>query len=186
VILNNEKYVYPIIYNNKKAQEILAPKVDPWIQTPHKGYVNVDPKQKGAYGEEVTFSILSNLGHNIEPRTNSGHDGIVNVFKTEVKFSLANRYKGIVQPNCFIFNHFSIGKDWERAILIGSNPHTTHIVWFTRDDLESYLLGPNIFFNRQQSGAKGNNDDWMYNSKSKKRAWPLFINLPWVKSLEEW
>ncbi len=186
MMLDNKKYVYPIIYNNKKAQDILSPKADPWIQTPHKGYVNVDPKQKGAHGEEVVFSILLDLGYDIKPRTNSGHDGIVTDIKTEVKFSLANRYKDIVQPNCFIFNHFSIGKDWERAILMGSNPNTSHIVWFTREDLESYLLGSNLFFNRQQSGANGKNDDWMYNSKPKKKAWPLFINLPWVRSLDQW
>jgi hypothetical protein len=69
---------------------------------------------------------------------------------------------------------------------MGSNPNTSHIVWFTREDLESYLLGSNLFFNRQQSGANGKNDDWMYNSKPKKKAWPLFINLPWVRSLDQW
>jgi hypothetical protein len=188
MILDNNT-LYPIIYQNTDALDFLRSNNDPWVGTPYQGYVYIDPKQKGAFGEMIVADFMARRGHTVLPRTNTGHDTTIDGIKVENKFSVANRSKkGIVQPNCFIFNHFSIGKDWERAILMGVNPNTAHLVWFTRDDLETYLLEskPKCFLSRGQGGAKGNNDDWLYNSKSKKKAWSLFINLPWVKSLDQW
>jgi hypothetical protein len=188
MLISNTDF-FPMVYHNAEAQEILRQKSDNWADTPFKGYVNIDPKQKGECGELVLSDFLLKYGYNVKSRENAGHDLIVNDIKVEEKFSLANRNKkGIVQPDRFIFNHFSIGKDWERAILMAVNPDTTYIVWFTRTDLQAHLLEPrkSRFFNRGQGGENGKNDDWLYTSTSKKKSWQNFLKLPWVKSLEEW
>ena len=187
MILDNNK-LYPIIYQNTNALDFLRSNIDPWKGTPYEGYVYIDPKQKGSFGEMIVADFLAKCGHTVLPRTNTGHDRTVDGIKVENKFIIANRINGLVQPNCFMFNHFSIDKDWERAILMGVNPDSAHIVWFTRDDLATHLLEPKTkrFIRRGQGGENGNNDDWLYDSKTKKKAWSLFINLPWVKSLEEW
>ena len=179
--LTNSTEIYPNI--SPKTQNIITTSLnDRWSATVLAGLAFMQPAAKGAVGETIISDILVARGHVVTGKDNPGHDRIVNhTYKTECKFS------GLNAGNGFIFNHFSVGKDWHRAILMALDVEYSTIVWFTKEDFILHLQDPNCFFNRQQSGANGNNDDWMYNTnRIKANTWQNFLKLPWVKSLEEW
>jgi hypothetical protein len=178
--LINSETVYPNI--SPETQSIISKSLnDKWVNTPAAGYPFIHPCNKGAFGEATLTDILISLGHTVTGRENAGHDRFVGKIKTEFKFSGSNSSNG------FIFNHFSVGKDWDRAILMAMDVEYSTVVWFIKADFTTHLQDSYNFFSRQQGGAGGNNDDWMYNTtRSKANSWENFLKLPWVKSLEEW
>jgi hypothetical protein len=191
------------IMSDKKLTDYLLPDLDPWVDTFMKGYVNKNNKVKGGYGELFVQKLMTYYGHTVTKATNKGHDRIITStildltkeikkitteFKVEIKFGAAHRNpknKGTVIPGVFSFNHFGINKDWDRAIIIGVDPGpTVYAVWFTKKDLITKLSSEDTIFSKQQGGKKGNNDDWMFITNP--TSWQNFINLPWVKSLDQW
>jgi hypothetical protein len=189
-ILDNK--IIDSIVNDRELIDMLSPDPDPWIGHFLKGYVDKNNKVKGGYGEKFVSKLMTSLGYAVYKAENKGHDRLISTktqakVKVEIKFAAAHRNaknKGTVNNSVFSFNHFGINKDWNRGILIGVNPGETYSVWFFKEDLIEHINSSDNLFSRQQGGKKGNNDDWMFMTNPNN--WAKFINLPWVKSLEEW
>lgn len=126
---------------------------NPWENTVMEGYYNVNNRQKGVRGEEIVEELLKQLGYEVKRRTNEGHDRIVNGIKTEIKFSAATDRNYNYE---FTFNHIGLHKDWDEVIFCGVNGDlTVRMVRFNRETF------PFEFFNVQQGGKNGGNDDHM-------------------------
>lgn len=181
------------ILENKELLEFLKPHDDPWDSTPLKGYVDINNKVKGKYGELFVEKMMTAFGHQVGPAKSSsaGHDRIINNFLVEIKFGAAHRNpkdKGTTLTDVFSFNHFSISKDWQRAIIIGVNIDCQpYAVWFDKLDFVKEVSKSDSerkYFGRQQAGKNGGNDDWMFMTNTD--SWTQFINEPWVKKITEW
>lgn len=136
-------------------------KHDPWAGTIFEGYLKLSNTQMGAVGEILVKKIMRNLGHEIIPRQNQGHDIIIDGYKTEVKFSLTKSH--------FSFNHLSIKKDWDRVILMGVKGEEDYsLYWFKKEDFIEHINSKENLFNRQQGGVDGDNDDYMITNNFEK------------------
>lgn len=142
---------------------------DPWKDTFFEGYVHMDPKQKGDFGEEFVSRYLGQLNFTVEPRKGTGHDRIVDGRRIEIKFSLALKdTKGGIREDRFIINHISGSKEWDRLLFMGINSESKiQIIWFTRNDFTNYIASnPHGIFRKQQGGKNGQNDDYLCSGKS--------------------
>jgi hypothetical protein len=160
-----------------------------WEGTLFEDYPKMDPKGKGSFGEEYVEGLMKLRGSTVEPPTDPGHDRIIDIKKTEIKFSLAssnNNYKKtgkLIDPDSFTFNHIAAEKDWDWFIFLGINPDLdnpnirppwdmnewpTHRMWImNKKDFLSYLhSGKNTVFKKQQGGKKATNDDYMVTGKN--------------------
>jgi len=158
-----------------------------WEGTRFEDYPRMDPKGKGSFGEAYVEGLMKLRGSTVEPPTNPGHDRIIDIKKTEIKFSLAssNSKKDgkLIDPDSFTFNHIAAEKDWEWFIFLGINPELdnpnirapkdmdewpTHRMYvMNKEDFVSYLAsGQNKVFKEQQGGKKATNDDYMVAGKS--------------------
>lgn len=178
------------LLESKELLDFLKPDKDPWDATPLKGYVDKNNKVKGKYGELLVHIMMTNFGHQVgkAKSTTAGHDRIINGQKVEIKFGAAHRAKdkGKTQEDVFSFNHFSVSKDWERAIVIGINIDCIpYAVWFEKKDFVYNVAEDNSkYFKRQQAGKNGKNDDWMFMTDP--LSWQSFIKESWVKSIDKW
>ena len=167
-------------------EEMLGTPWRPWEGTLMEGYRDLNPKQKGAVGERIADAMMSRLGHDIAPRTNTGHDSIINGIKVEHKFSAASKCgkRNALRQDEAMMNHVSAGKDWERLIFLVINisedsleqVHPSQIVpqlwWFTKEDFEQHIAagtGRGHAFSPQQGGKKVGNDDYMSRFKRLKK-----------------
>lgn len=144
---------------------------DPWENTNFKGYVHMDPKQKGEYGEIFVGGVAERRGLKVQkaPTSTAGYDRIINGIKTEIKFSLAQKDKknNGVKNDTFIINHVAEKKDWERLIFLGINFNLKHkFIWFTKEEFQEHLKAPDCCFRKQQSGKNGGNDDYICGGKN--------------------
>lgn len=176
--------IFEIASSSKYRSYIEDHTVDPWIDTPFEGYVLMNNKHKGTYGEMLTCDLLKRMGFNVSDRLNSDHDAIINNIKTEIKFSLAGTdhetYR--IVENQFFMNHIAVQKDWERLVFLGINPNMQYkLLWFTKDDFK-YLMESTNLFNVQQGGKDSGNDDYMCSGDKLIK----LINLPVVKTMEKW
>ena len=132
---------------------------DIWKNSPFEGYVYLNPRQKGSFGEMFVEKHLTIRGHTVEKRSSSGHDRIIDDIKTEIKFGLCN--KGV--DNCFLINHISKDKDWDRLIFFGINRTESNsiLIWFSKEDFCNTIQTSNDIFVHQQGGKKIKNDDFM-------------------------
>ena len=148
---------------------------NPFGETAWAPYLGLHPKRKGAAGEQYVEAVLKDLGYDVQPRVSSGHDLIVDGWKTEVKFSLAS--KGV--KDTFTWNHLACEKDYDRALLVGINVDgDDRWLWFDREDFCSSWSDA---FSYQQGGQKAQNDDFFLLG----RCTPLF-DLDWVYSMDQW
>lgn len=137
---------------------------DKYKDTPFAGYTFLSTINKGMFGENYTVEYLYKLGHDIQPRINSGHDRLVDNFKTEIKFTISD----YDIPFVCSLNHVSIYKDWDRLIFTVIN-HTNELnrmVWFTKESFITILKTTNIF-HYQQGGKALGNDDYMISNRHK-------------------
>lgn len=127
--------------------------LNPWKDTPLEDFYLLSPKAKGVKGEEIVSAILKQQNYEICPRTNNGHDIILNNVKTEIKFSLASK------RNCdwqFTFNHIGFEKDWDQILFVGVNGDCElKMSLYSKKDVPLHLLS------KQQGGKEGQNDDYM-------------------------
>lgn len=179
------------ILENKELLDFLKPNPDPWDVTPLKGYVDINNKVKGKYGELFVEKMMTALGYTVKSAKNAGHDRIINDILVEIKFGAAHRNstdKGTTLTDVFSFNHFSVSKDWQRAIIVGVNIDChPYVVWFSKQDFIAEVSKSDAdrkYFGRQQAGKNGGNDDWMFMTGPE--SWQQFINEPWVKKISEW
>lgn len=126
---------------------------NPWADTPLANYYLLSPRAKGTKSEQIVKEILVKKGYKVSPRTNPGHDLIVNGVKTEVKFGLATERNYNFET---IFNHIGINKDWDEIIFACVNGDgEIRIVKYSKNNL------PNCLLNHQQGGNTSDNDDFM-------------------------
>ena len=176
---------------------------DPIFQTYHKQ----GNKQKGTNGEYVVENLFRALGKNVVATRDSEYEGtdfdmVVDGYKTEVKFSLANSKGNQINVDKFIINHVGIEKQWDRLVFCGINPEGSptrvHMYFVEKQDIEDYInsyvvparqtsdieLRKKIFktcvFKPQQGGFKTLNDDYMCTSFQK------LVSLPFIKPIEMW
>jgi len=179
------------VLSSAQLLSLLKPDSDPWDNTPLQGYVNKNNSVKGKYGELFVEILMQKFGHEVGKAKTSkaGHDRIINGILVEIKFGAAHRNpkkKNETRPCVYSFNHFSVSKDWERAIIIGVNIDCEpYAVWFSKEDFTHEVRdGSSQYFSRQQAGKSNNNDDWMFMTNPD--SWNSFINQPWVKSIDKW
>jgi len=163
---------------------------DNWKDDPlFKDYHKIGTKQKGVLGEYFVHQIMEQMGSAVLDPLNTGHDRRFDGRKSEIKFSLATSKGSEILIDKFMFNHMAISKDWDRLIVCGINPERPAIdriqmYYFSKEDFTKYIRsGENespVVFNRQQSGAKGGNDDFMCTKFQE------LIKLPFVKHIDEW
>jgi len=156
---------------------------DPWIGTPFEGYVFMSPKQKGTFGERFVSKYFVLKGSKVEKPKNTGHDRVIDVILTEIKFSLATRdKKGGINEDQFIINHVSKDKDWERLVFFGINPSEDdcRFFWFCKEDFIQHLESDECVFASQQGGKSIGNDDYICTKIDKLKS------MPFVKSIDQW
>jgi len=171
-----------------------------WDGTPFEDYPRLDPKQKGGLGEKYVEGLMVALGRTVIDPTNPGHDRIIDLKKTEIKFSLANSMTKtdgkLIDPDLFTFNHIAAEKDWEEFIFLGINPEldnpnirayaetwwpTHRLYTMCKEDFVSYLhSGRNAVFKKQQGGKKAHNDDYIVSGRG---TFYKLISLPFVKEI---
>jgi hypothetical protein len=159
-----------------------------WANDPiFENYHKLGNKQKGVLGEYFVENYMKTLkGSTVNNPTNTGHDRIIDGHKTEIKFSLANSTRDMININKFMINHVSIGKDWDRLVFCGINPldcdaDRVRMYYFSKEDFQDYM--ENTFepiFRHQQAGAKGGNDDYICVKFDE------FVNLPFTKEINLW
>ena len=152
---------------------------DPFEGTEFSGYTHLNPKQKGIYGEMYVSKLLKTWGKTVEPPVNTGHDRIVDEIKTEIKFGLASKGK----QDCFMLNHVSKGKDWDRLIFMGINRHTdNHMYWMDKRTFSEHVDSDNMLFSYQQGGKQCENDDYMITGPKLMK----LVENGIFRSMEEW
>jgi hypothetical protein len=176
---------------------------DPIFQTYHKQ----GNKQKGTNGEYVVENFFRALGKNVVATRDSEYKGtdfdmVVDGYKTEIKFSLANSTGDQINTDKFIINHLGIEKQFDRLVFCGINPEGSstrvHMYFAEKQDIEDYInhyviparetddieLRKKIFktclFKPQQGGYKSLNDDYMCTDFN------MFSKLPFIKHINLW
>jgi hypothetical protein len=133
---------------------------DPWKGTNFEGYLKLSASQMGFFGQSLVAKIMHEMGCEVSDRLNSGHDKVIDGYKTEIKFSLST------QKDKFIFNHIACHKDWDRLIILGVNfDNHFRMNWIDKEDFVNNINSSNRIFRRQQGGQDGDNDDYMYAEK---------------------
>ena len=157
--------------------------VNLWEGTPFEGYVRATSKHKGTYGERFVEDFLARKGYNVSRPSNTGHDKIVNSWKLEIKFSLSmtNHKKGLVEDNSFMMNHLSTDKDFDVLYFLGINrDFSTVEIFLTKESFKEIMNTPNQqYFNPQQGGKKGKNNDWMCTGKKLMKLYNSDFNMKW-------
>jgi hypothetical protein len=143
----------------------------------------MSPKQKGTFGERFVSKYFVLKGSKVEKPKNTGHDRVIDVMLTEIKFSLATRdKKGGINEDQFIINHVSKDKDWERLVFFGINPSEDdcRFFWFCKEDFIQHLECDECVFASQQGGKSIGNDDYICTKINKLKS------MPFVKSIDQW
>jgi len=194
--------LHETIFKNKHLDKLIRQSLhNNWQGTLFEDYPKMDPKQKGGFGEVYVEGYVETLNDSkVNPPKGTGHDRIIDGYRTEIKFSLAssNTKKDgkLIDPDCFTFNHIAIEKDWERFIFCGINPQNSQqnvrrngdefppvrAYFMLKEDFENYMNSANnTIFKKQQGGKKSKNDDYMVTGHIQG-----LIDLPFVKPLIQW
>lgn len=159
--------------------------IDPWVNTPFEGYVRLSIHSKGKFGEEFIKKYMASRGAKVKKRTGVGHDTIIDDYKVESKFSLANSNPTTQRliSDSFFLNHISKEKDWDRLIFVGINPtiEESRIFWMTKQDFIESFNDPNPIFTSQQGGQKIQNDDYKLSGN-----FTTLLNSKYVRSMDQW
>lgn len=172
--------------NSNLVQDVLQSfedKVNLWKGTEFEFYFTLHNTQQGKFGEAFVSAYMRDAGSIISGRNGSmGHDKTIDGMKVEIKFSLQK-----VKPDDFVFNHISVGKDWERIIFCGLNVDldSSVFVWCDKEDFANHIRyaqnsGP---FQHAQGGNAMNNDDFIISGPVRVRE---FMRLPFVKPISAW
>tara|TARA_Y100000296_G_scaffold79613_1_gene103850 strand:+ start:1733 stop:2332 length:600 start_codon:yes stop_codon:yes gene_type:complete len=162
-----------------------------------RNYHKLGNKQKGVLGEYYVEKLMEAKGSEVCAPTNSDHDRIIDGFRTEIKFSLAVSKKDTVIYDKFMINHVAASKQWDRLIFVGINPkrgftkiqesrngiplRRVRAYFMEKGDFVNYMTGPGKkVFKHQQSGEKGQNDDFICTD------FAGFVSLPFVKEVAQW
>ena len=151
---------------------------DAWSTSRYSEWQKLPNKMKGTRGEQFINVHLQSegvasehLGGTEEP------DLLINgTIPVEVKTGFAQRDKGKIKIDSFIFNHLGLQKEWDYAVFLGINPENTnpfaHVRRGWRSDYSELnicvlskeevidLIEAGIFYH-QQGGKEGGNDDYM-------------------------
>jgi hypothetical protein len=157
-------------------------KANLWIGTPYEFYFTLHNTQQGKIGECFVDSFMTKRGSVVSGRQKgAGHDKTIDGMRVEIKFSLQKS-----KLYDFVFNHISVGKDWERIIFCGLNVDDSSVfVWCNKDDFASYIArnGNTGSFKGAQGGNSMNNDDYIISGPPNVKK---FLSLPFIKHIDEW
>jgi len=170
-----------IFADNELTQFIKSKTNDPWKDTSFEGYTFLHNASKGSFGEKFVQKYMEQKGSTVKKKSSSGHDRVIDGYKTEIKFSLGGN--GQKRDNLYYINHLSVEKDNERVIFFGINKQETKnlLVWWNSLDFNNYVVGgPGIFY-FQQGGNKLSNDDYMFVGTPEE-----LLSLGFVKPIESW
>ena len=165
-------------------------------------------KEKGVLGEYYVENIFKSLGAMVVATRDSEYKGtdfdmVVDGFKTEVKFSLANSTKSTINVDRFIINHVAVEKNWDRLVFCGINPlgsssNRVQMYFCEKKDFKNYIIPfaeearatddievrKKIFrpcvFKPQQGGLKTLNDDYICTNFKE------LVKLPFIKTIDSW
>lgn len=185
------------------AEKIKLWSANNWIGTEWESYHIISPKHKGAMGEAYVEGYMNRKGSHVTSPINTGHDRIIDGYKSEIKFSLASSNSEkkdgkLIDIDSFTFNHIAVNKDWDRFIFFGINPNKNNprirnksankpeirAYFMTKDDFKKHMSinGRHCgVFKPQQGGKNSNNDDYFVSGDIGK-----LISLPFVKPISEW
>lgn len=150
-------------------------KQNKWVGTSFENFHLLSNNKKGSIGEYFVSNYMQQKGSIVESKINSGHDRVIDGYKTEIKFSLSHH-----------INHLSICKDWERCIALILRPEIKNsiFVWFTKKDFEYWAKNTDIFRPQAAGRSIGNtNDDYWIDSDKRL---DKFINLNEVYPISSW
>lgn len=183
--------MFTSIFEEGSLQKYIQQKTqDPWVGTPFERYVLMQSKPKGEFGERFVSKYFELKGSEVKRAKTStdGHDRVIDGFRTEIKFSLANREekKGIahIKKDQFMINHLAKGKDWDRVVIFAINPiwEESHLIWFSKEDFVNNVDKPDCPIVKQQGGKPADNDDYFLTGTNITK----LVECDWVKSIEEW
>jgi hypothetical protein len=149
-----------------------------WKGTKLENYHTWANTQQGSFGEKYVSRIFLSNGHCVAKRENPDHDRIINGIKTEIKFSIQKD-----KPFDFVFNHISVGKDWNRIVFCGLNlkMETSVLLWLTKEDFITMV--ETLKINRAQGGNKMKNDDFIISGPN---VCHKAIKFSHIKTLNDW
>ena len=200
VAMSNNQIIKEIMNSNSMKKKIQLWQTNNWTGTPWEEYFLLGPKQKGALGEAFVEKYTTILNHVVTPPEDTGHDRIIDGYKTEIKFSLASsntKEDGkLIDPDSFTFNHIAKHKTWDRFIFCGINPNKSQrakirgnkplpqeiqCYWMEKHDFIQYMKTTNPIFKPQQGGKKANNDDYILAGDISE-----LTALPFIKPINLW
>lgn len=180
------KTLEPFIKSPEAIEYLARNMVKLWCEE-FQLYTELGPRQKGAYGEFIAGLFFRSIGSIVHSRINSGHDYIIDGYKTEIKFSGAmrddNNGNPVLNENTFTLNHLALRKDWDRLVFIGVNPDDKEdvIFWITKEDaIECVEKG--LYIKKQQGGKQGDNDDYISTSDDLMKLY--YSN--YAKTIDQW
>ena len=97
------KTIESLIFEDNELRNLIDINFDPWVGTNFQGYVYLDPKQKGNFGEIFTTKYMLKKGYKVDKtkKNNGPYDRYISnsnilmekydMIPTEIKFSLAQK-----------------------------------------------------------------------------------------------
>lgn len=153
---------------NGHAQEVMTSGAeDHWATSPFGWLMRLASRRRGKAGELIASEWLEQLGYDLAPPTNSGHDRLVNQHKVEIKFSTP--WNGAT----YVFQQLR-DQDYEFVFLLGVSPMVEN-AWFAP---KAEAFGRAI---PQHGGATGTDTRWLHVSIASVPAWMK----PYGGALEE-
>ena len=109
------------ILNLIDAKHLIAsPAAHLYENSPFSELRKLPPKTKGTRFEEIVCDVLDNMGYDVSPNVNKGHDLIVDGKKVEVKGStLSSSFNNEFQ---FKFMQIRMNSDWDEICLLYTSP----------------------------------------------------------------
>lgn len=133
--------------------------IDPrWLDSPFLNLKRLKAKQAGARYEQVTESILTQLGYDVKSPINSDHDRIVNGTKTEMKGSMLTKSK---KDGIFSFLQIRPDQDYQQVIFTVFYFDSVQMFMMDKDTINKKI--EEGVFKKQHGGNKGKSRTFCYN-----------------------
>lgn len=172
---------FDLIFNDGSIKKYIDESVSQnnWKNTYFENYHKLNNVCKGNVGEKIIKQYMKILKIPFVKRENTGHDLIIDGYKTEIKISLSNKEK----ENYFSLNHISLKKDWDRLIFIGINYNLqkSKIVFFNKKNFIEHINSNDNIFAYQQGGKSIQNDDYLLIGN-----FETFFKLNFVHDITDW
>jgi len=148
---NLKSYINPDLLNKEE--------IDPrWLESPFINLKRLKAKQAGARYEQVSESILTGLGYNVQKPLSSDHDRIINGKKTEMKGSMMTKAK---KDGIFSFLQIRPDQDYEQILFTVFDFDSVKMYFMDKDTINKKI--EEGIFKKQHGGNKGTSRTFSYN-----------------------